>query len=234
MEHQIFQKISNYEGAGFFIELFNEAPKSFLDSCTIEKVPENTRFATAGENVEKVWFLLSGEVKVLEEYTTGEIYVFTRSGNSEFFGEIEVVAGMKTFSTSLITAADCVFINFPASIYLQFLKNHGEILFKRSRTIVKNIFSEVKVNRAFLLISAIDRIRLYLVKQYGNNNADNKCVLKITRQQIADETGLSIKTVNRIIKKLNEQNLIDVLGHKLSINKDQYKCMLKDIDEKVN
>lgn len=87
----------------------------------------------------------------------GDFYVFTRFKDIELFGEIEAIADIQTFSTSLITATDCVFICFPTALYLQFLKNDGEILFKRTRNIIKSVFNEVKVNRVFLILSAMDR-----------------------------------------------------------------------------
>lgn len=234
MEHQIFEKISKYEGASFFKEIFQGASKAFLDSCSIESVSKDVRFITAEEKADKVWFLLSGEVKVVEEYITGDIYVFKTSRAPEFFGEMEAIPDIPAYRTSLITAADCVFINIPSTIYIQCLKNNPEILFERTKSITKSVFSEIKVNHAFLMLSAMDRIKIYIAQHYQVSNIDRRCILTNTRQQIADETGFSIKTVNRIIKKLSEQRLINISGHKLIISEDQYKFILKDIDEKIN
>ena len=57
--------------------------------------------------------------------------------------------------------------------------------------------------------------------------------MKNTRQQISDETGYSVKTVNRVIKKLKEQELLTVVGQRIVINKTQYGKMLESIDDKV-
>lgn len=234
MNHQIFEKINKYPGSVLFSELFHNASKVFLDNCSIKKITRNTRFVTAGENVDKVWFMLSGEVEAFEEYITGDVYVFTRYREPELFGEMEAIADIPIYSTSLIASADCVFICFPVPLYLQYLKNNGEILYIRTHSIIKNIFNEAKVNRANLMLNSIDRIKIYFAKQYRTNNTGGKCVLANTRQQIADETGFSLKTVNRIVKKLNEQNYINISGHKLIISEDQYKRILIDIEERVN
>ncbi|MEG2699882.1 MAG: helix-turn-helix domain-containing protein [Hungatella sp.] len=56
----------------------------------------------------------------------------------------------------------------------------------------------------------------------------SECPLNITRQQIADCSGLSVKTVNRVIQELSER------GNKLVITREQYEDMKKEITANWN
>ena len=96
-------------------------------------------------------------------------------------------------------------------------------------------------------LDATDRIKVYFIKQYRqyyqvNNNKNNKnneknkrddkrktYTFRATRQQIADETGYSVKTVNRTIKKLVQEGLISMVGQKFQISKEQYSDLTDSI-----
>ncbi|MEG0565697.1 MAG: helix-turn-helix domain-containing protein [Hungatella sp.] len=62
----------------------------------------------------------------------------------------------------------------------------------------------------------------------------SECPLNITRQQIADCSGLSVKTVNRVIQELSDENYICKRGNKLVITREQYEDMKKEITANWN
>ena len=83
----------------------------------------------------------------------------------------------------------------------------------------------------YLMLEGIDRIKLYFIQHYELSVKGDICILKITRQQIAEETGLSVRTVNRVIKKLKEQDLLKVKKQKIIITEKQYNSMVESVDE---
>ena len=75
-------------------------------------------------------------------------------------------------------------------------------------------------------------LQLFLTRQVRTKIEDNDYVLiNEKRQQIADEMGMSIKTVNRGIKKLKEDNLITIIKGKIYIDKNQYLKMIRILEE---
>lgn len=236
MKHQILEELAKVQNAKkeFFQELFQEAPQELLDRCSIVTIKKDVRFVASRENVNKIWVLLSGTVKALEEYISGDVYIFTRFNAPEVFGEMEAVAEIPSFRASLIAETDCVFVTVPVSVYLQHLRNNSKVLYKRTQSMVKHVLDQERDNRIYLMLNGMDRLKLYFIQHYKLNKEKNICILASTRQQIADETGYSVKTVNRTIKKLEEENLLKIAGQKLLITEEQYLFMLKSIDEKVN
>ena len=59
-------------------------------------------------------------------------------------------------------------------------------------------------------------------------------VLNQTRTRISEEVGISIKTLDRNIRKLEEMNLLTLNKGKIVITKAQYLQMKQDIDFYVN
>ena len=58
--------------------------------------------------------------------------------------------------------------------------------------------------------------------------------LNQTRARISEEVGISIKTLDRNIRKLEEMNLLTLNKGKIVITKAQYLQMKQDIDFYVN
>lgn len=234
--HRILKEISKIPNISIsdFKELFYKDFYETLDHCKVIKLESGTRFISVGENISTIWILLSGKVKALEEYSTGDIYTFKKFPAPEVFGEMEALAGNTKFRATLITESECVFLNMPVDIYQEFLKRNSQYLYKRTHIILKRVLDEQKHMRMFLMIKSIDRIKIYFIQHYQLYAKDHICVLRITRQQIAEETGYSVKTVNRVIKRLEEENLLRIEGQRIIIKEKQYKEMLKGVENYLN
>src|SRR5699024_621330 len=109
-----------------FTELFQRDSYEILDHCQVITIEAGTRFIGIDENINTIWILLVGQVKALEEYSTGDIYTFKKFPAPEVFGEMESLADISRFRATLITETECVFLNVPVEMYRQFLKTNSE------------------------------------------------------------------------------------------------------------
>lgn len=232
MEHKLLKELSKFpEAKKNFLQMFSYASEKFLDNARIVKIKEGMRFVTAGEKIELVWILLKGQVKVVDEHISGDIYIFTKFNALEVFGEREGVGEVENFHASLVADTDCLFLTIPLNLYIEFLKENPEIFYNRVKKILRHTLDEGRENRIYLRMKAIDRLKLYFIKQYKNYAVKNLCELNITRQQIANETGYSVKTINRNVKSLDEENFLDIKGQRILISKNQYDAMVKSVEK---
>lgn len=232
MNHPVFEKVkttSNVE-LEFFKGLFKNASKTVLDTIQIINVPENNRFITVDDNVDKVLILLYGKVKAVEEYLTGDIYVFSKFEDPEIFGELEALGGFDKFRASLVTETPAVLAVLPVSSYMQLLREDTKLFFERVKLVVQRSSIDVKENRYFLRLKALDRIKIYMLRHYEQSQKSGIAIIRVTRQQMADETGYSIKTINRAIKSLLDDKLIILIGHKIRITKAQALRIREDLE----
>ena len=217
----------------YFEHLFQEKSDIFLNSCKIITIKPNERFISTGEDLDKIWICMSGSVKAMEEFRSGETYIFTQFSAPEIYGEMEALAEIPKYRTSLVTVTECVFIVGSVDQYIAWLKQDPDILYERTQHLLRRIMDEGRSNRAYLLLSGMERIKLYMIDHCLDCQEDQVYIIKNTRQQIADETGYSVKTVNRVIKKLKDQELLTIKGQRILISKRQFKKLLEGIDEKV-
>lgn len=68
------------------------------------------------------------------------------------------------------------------------------------------------------------------------SNIRKKGVLCVKEGQksLADKTGMCLKSINRTVKRLSEQGLIEKQGNKLLVGKQQYEEMKALISEKTD
>ena len=121
-------------------------------------------------------------------------------------------------------------VELPVDTLLQATKNNQDLFLKRVEVVVKRSNNDERDNRFYLRLKAIDRIKLFFRYAYEQNQVDDLCTLRITRQEMADETGYSVKTVNRVVKELSESDLIKIIGQRIQINKKQYLRILDDLE----
>lgn len=233
VSHKILKQLSKVSMGNiqYFGQLFQEDAYPLLDRCKVVIIPKDTKFISSHDKINTIWILLYGNVKAVEEYSTGDIYIFQKFKAPEVFGEMEALSEISCYRASLITESECIFMKIPLALYIKFLKSNSEYLYLRTQDTLKRVLDDEREKRRYLKLNGIDRMKLYFIQYCQLNQKKGVCVIKNTRQQIADETGFSIKTVNRAIKKLKEQDLLKIQGQKILITDIQYDRMVKSMDE---
>ncbi|WP_045514728.1 Crp/Fnr family transcriptional regulator [Neobacillus niacini] len=214
-------------------QLFKHIPISSR-SCRMVKMKADTKFISANDHCNAIWILIEGHVRATEEQISGDVYVFTEFQAPELFGEMEGLAGISSYKATLVTSTDCKFIVLPMDSYLNWIRNDSQALFLRTRTIMSLVLEQSKNDRVYLFLDGIDRLMLYMTKYYRKHAKDKTCIIQMKRQQIADETGFSTKTVNRSIRKLSGNRLITIVGGKIVISERQYEQLVELIDKKIS
>ena len=231
MIHPIFKKIEIITECNYFKQIFQGASDLVLDSCKVIEIEKDTRFVTAKDPMNQINILLSGSVKAIEEYISGDVYIFKEFTKPYIFGEMEAMAGMRFYRASLVADTNCIIVTIPTSIFINYLKSNTDILFRRSQLVINQLIEDEKDNRTYLMLDATNRIKVYFLNQYEYNPRNEACLIRKTRQEIADATGYSVKTVNRVMKRLQEEGYLKVAGQKILITKDQYNKIKACIDE---
>ena len=72
------------------------------------------------------------------------------------------------------------------------------------------------------------------VLEYESRKNRKSMVINASRQEIAERSGLSIKTVNRAVKKMEENGFISRNGRKILISSEQYFKIKSYLDSIVD
>ena len=162
-------------------------------------------------------------------------YFFKDFGPGDFFGEIECFAGLTRYRISILSSTKCRLLAIPSIYYMEWMRMDVDALFMRTQENISRLVLQTAEARKYLFIEGKDRLMVHLVRKYEQKiPAPEILVLNQTRARISEEVGISIKTLDRNIRKLEEMNLLTLNKGKIVITKAQYLQMKQDIDFYVN
>ncbi len=150
--------------------------------------------------------LVSGIVKWVNIDDDGKEYIQTIIEPGECFGELPLFDD-GLYAASAIAEEEVVLIRLRKNTFLQLIKEHNEIHFAFTKLLAK------RVRFKFLLLKSIayhaPEVRISTLLSYLKKEHKNFCAnckqLKLTRQQIADMTGLRVETVIRSMRSMHDK-----------------------------
>lgn len=213
--------------------LFKNAPVWLLNACTVVDMKKGEIFTREKEPVQVVHILIKGTVKACDFRVLGVAYEFCRYEAVDILGGMELFVESEGYMTTLITETPCQFIIISKDKFAQWLKSDGNAMWFHTSKMTRYLLAENRRERAYLFLQGIDRVYLFFEFLYERTGKE-VCAVKLTRQQISDETGLSIKTINRSLGKMSEEGLITIKGRQIILKRDQYEDMKERTAEKID
>jgi CRP-like cAMP-binding protein len=150
--------------------------------------------------------LVTGTVKWVNIDEEGKEYIQTIIEPGECFGELPLFDD-GLYAASAIAEEDVILIRLRKTTFLQLIKENNEIHFAFTKLLAK------RVRFKFLLLKSIayhaPEVRISALLNYLKKENRNFCTncnqLKLTRQQIADMTGLRVETVIRSMRMMHDK-----------------------------
>ena len=85
-----------------------------------------------------------------------------------------------------------------------------------------------------MLLNGTERLMYLLTRMCEMQGRREEYILAVNRQELAEQSGSSVKTVNRSMKKLEESDMVLRVGHKVKITQNQYGSMKEYLDGILN
>lgn len=216
-----------------FGEYFRTAPLWLIDSFRVERVKKGTVFTREGEPADTVFFIAGGTIAATDYRMYGMSYDYRRYNRVYAFGAMEILINVDRYMTTLRVASDCTIAMLPRAKYEKWLFSDINALKYESMRMGTDLLNESRDNRLFLFVQGPDRLALLFIKRYEQYGKKGILSIKRSRQNLADETGLCVKTISRAIKKFSEQNLVTKERNLITIDEEQYQGLKKMISSKI-
>ena len=167
--------------------------------------PDETIFREGGE-CHFYHQLVSGSVRWVNINDDGGEFIQSMIGEGESFGEFPLFDG-STYAASAITNKESVIIRLHKSSFMQILKSDPEIHMKYLKLFTERLRFKFLLLKEISCFGPVHRISsLFNYFKESKKNICGKCnMVKLTRQQIADMTGLRVETVIRSIRQMEEK-----------------------------
>ncbi|OOF78082.1 MULTISPECIES: cAMP-activated global transcriptional regulator CRP [Rodentibacter] len=187
----------------------------FLTHCHLHKYPAKSTLIYAGEDATTLYYVIKGTVMVSAKDDEGKEMILTYLGAGEFFGEAGLFDEGSKRSAWVKTKTPCEIAEISYKKYRQLIQINPEILMFLTAQLARRVqnTSRQVSNLAFLDVAGrIAQTLINLAKQPEAMTHPDGMQIKITRQEIGQMVGCSRETVGRIIKMLEDQNLIYAHG----------------------
>ena len=203
----------------------SNAPRWLLESMQIIHKDKNSIFIKENLDVDWVYILVEGVVRAIDYRFFGIAYDYMWFYSIKVFGAMETLLNIERYKTTLMTVTPCTLITIPKGNFEKWMMNDIHAMRMEMESIGNYLLEQARKERVFLFLQGADRLTYLFTQIYEQNREKDKCILSITRKDLSERSGLSIKTINRSVKTMEEKGYVSRLGHKIIITTGQYQIM---------
>lgn len=212
-----------------FKEYFKTAPLWLMESFQIVEMDKGVIFIHENAPVENVYFIGKGVIEAIDYRFQRVTYEFMRFDNVYAMGGMEYIMDLDTYSTTLRTVTKCTAVKISRANFEKWMKSDIHALKLEAKNVGRYLLEEARRGRAFLFLHGSDRLSMFLIELYERYARNGILHVKGGRQRLSNATGLCVKTINRSVKKLQEEGLITKEGTQIYVDKAQYLNLKKAI-----
>lgn len=150
--------------------------------------------------------VVSGKVRWVNIDDGGKEFIQTIIEAGECFGELPLFDDGQ-YAATAVADDETILLRLHKSTFLHLIKDNPEIHFAFSRLLSERVRFKFTLLRSIALHSPEEKIATLLnhFKQEHKNFCTDCNQLKLTRQQIADMTGLRVETVIRSMRNMHDR-----------------------------
>lgn len=211
-------------------------PDELWQRYTIRVYPPGTIIHQRDYTLTSFGLIVKGEHRVINEFQNGNVYMIEKNEPIDFVGEVTILAGMEKTSVTIETLTETTVVFFSRKDFEDWIAKDIHFLRLVSQKVAYKLYRS-SYNRGARLFYPPHFILLdYILKAAAAMDIEKKqeIVLPKTRQALYEECGITVKTINRTVKKLKEDGLIFLTHGKISMTLEQYRKAQKTIHHYVN
>ncbi len=228
------QKNLPKEQSEYLNQFLSNAPRWVLESTQVVTKKKNTVFVEENTPADQVYILVDGTVRAIDYRIRGVAYDYMWFHAIKVFGSMEIFFRMPSYMTTLMTVTNCTMLVMSRTHFDRWIWDDKNALRMEVAKMGDYLLEESRNDRVILFLQGMDRILYLLTKNYEQENPKSTFVIDVSRQELAERSGFSIKTVNRSVKKLEEDGFIGRNGRRIVITREQYQKMKKYLEPIVD
>lgn len=204
-------------------EILKGMPEGIRSQCLLKKYAPGSVIIRKGESARYVHILVKGEVNVINEFENGHIYIFAHSLPIDFIGELEALAGEAKYAATNESFTECTTIQMTTKQFMEWIEGDHTVLLRLAKLIAKKIYPVSNESGTVIFRSGMFKLCRFIIRNYeAKPKNDDVLHIGVNRQKIAQEMGVSVRTVNRGLKKMKEDRVISIKKGKICVDKSQY------------
>ena len=189
--------------------------EEFLSHCHRRRYPAKSTIIYAGDHGDTLYYIIKGSVTVvIEDDSDGKEMILAYLNPGDFVGEMGLF-DQEHRSAWIRTKTECEVGEISYGKFVELSHKHPEFLFAISKQIAQRLRDTTRKvsDLAFLDVTGrVARTLLDLCREPDAMTHPDGMQIKITRQEIGRIVGCSREMVGRVLKDLEERELVSVAG----------------------
>ena len=224
-DNRPYNLIKSKEGKDFIKKI----PNNIKDKSKIVKFKKSTVITLKGNTIKNIYISLQGKMQVKNEFENGFTYNFAEVESIAYIGAMEIMANKEQYSSTLQTTTECVMIEINVSDFISWINTDPNLSLDVLKFVSRSMYKQSLNKGEVLAYPAIYTLISYLITVYENED-DEVVYIQKSRDEIGAVLGFSIRTINRNLKILKEENLVCVERKYISISNEQFKKLSNKLD----
>lgn len=226
MNNSLLYKDLENQDAKDFIE---KIPINIKNKCRLRKIEKGKLLVLKGNNIENIYIHCQGKMQVKNEFENGFVYSFANIRPIAYIGAMEIMANKQIYSSTLQTTTECIILEMPKTDFKNWINTDHKFTLEVLHFVSKSMYEQSLKTGEVLAYPAICILTNYLINVFESEDKD-VVFLEKTREEIGSILGFSVRTINRNLKELKDENLITVNRKGISITKDQFDKLLNKLE----
>lgn len=214
-------------------EFIRNMPKHVKENCNLKRIEKNKIVVFRECEIEKIYIHCKGKMRVRNEFENGFIYDFASIEPISYIGAMEVMGNKNIYTSTLQTTTDSIILEINKFDFIEWINNDHKLTLDVLHFVANKMYEQSLKTGEVLAYPAIGILINYLINIFESENK-NEVILKKSREEIGSILGFSVRTVNRNLKILKDENLVFVDRKGISINKKQCEKLYEKLDSIKN
>lgn len=170
-----------------------------------------------GDEASFLYQIESGKVKMVTYSQDGQEFIQGLFADGDSFGEPPLFSGL-LYPSSAYALTSCKILKLPKDRFFDLLKDHFEIHLELDKILCERLRYKNMILSEISFYEPEHRIlSLLSYLKSKSTSKDEPFQVPLTRQQIADMSGMRVETVIRTIKRMEEEGKLYIQDRKILV-----------------
>lgn len=192
--------------------------QAFIDTAHKRSFPPKHTLIHAGDEPQSLYLILEGSVSILLEDEDGREIVLAYLGPGEFFGEMCLFPDQQLRTAIVRTRTPALLAEVGYQAFRSFAQQHPDIMFELAGQLATRLRDTTRRLGDLTFLDVAGRMAhalLDLVRKPGAQAHPRGVIIRTSRQELARLVGCSREMAGRVLKKLEEDGMVQSQGRSI-------------------
>lgn len=196
-------------------------PDFIKEQANTANYKRDSLICITGEKVDKIQILIQGELIILNSFSNGKEFAFTSENSFTILGDLEFFSRQMVNASTVISKSEVTLVALSLPVFGKWLKADPDFYDFMVYQIACKCYKNAKIQGDVKYTSSSAKVlkKLIEVSLPSDSNKD-LLIAEYSHYELARMTGISERTVNRVLQDLQKKGIISIQYRKILIHQN--------------